>query len=299
MAMKPDWRPMRRTRPTPFEALLASTLAASSACCASSTAVSNPKHLSICTAQHSSSASRWPSGGFRPLLAASGRFREGDLRHFQISFHNSRISDCWLPLSCRFGRCLNLKKSISQLPILFVSMQVHSVHHDMGSAQECGATQGHQEDVVVDGFGHSYNRAEHILDLALLLDRIRRSIAAIPSNCTPQIPQTPDTSRNQLQGGSREEHVETVVLREGSPTKSMLTPHRDSLRTISLMSAPPLEVPCSAIPHPTQITPSGNLSLHVSCKSREQYSACFQTKFCSRNVSGWAGYQGSRGWCRL
>ena len=28
------------------------------------------------------------------------------------------------------------------------------------------------------------------------------------------------------------------------PTKSMSTPHRDSRLTISLMSAPPLDVPC-------------------------------------------------------
>mmetsp|Transcript_21845 Transcript_21845/g.37314 ORF Transcript_21845/g.37314 Transcript_21845/m.37314 type:complete len:251 (+) Transcript_21845:871-1623(+) len=47
MAMKPDCLPMSFTRPTPLRALLASTLAANSARCASSTAVSNPKHLSI------------------------------------------------------------------------------------------------------------------------------------------------------------------------------------------------------------------------------------------------------------
>jgi hypothetical protein len=39
---------MSLTRPTPLDALLDSTLAASNALCASSTAVSKPKHLSIC-----------------------------------------------------------------------------------------------------------------------------------------------------------------------------------------------------------------------------------------------------------
>mmetsp|Transcript_36503 Transcript_36503/g.107821 ORF Transcript_36503/g.107821 Transcript_36503/m.107821 type:complete len:230 (+) Transcript_36503:512-1201(+) len=46
MAMKPDWRPMSFTKPRPWYALLASTFAASSARCASSTAVSNPKQRS-------------------------------------------------------------------------------------------------------------------------------------------------------------------------------------------------------------------------------------------------------------
>lgn len=50
MAMKPDWRPISLTRPMPLYADVASTLAASRARCASSTAVSNPKHLSICEA---------------------------------------------------------------------------------------------------------------------------------------------------------------------------------------------------------------------------------------------------------
>ena len=48
MAMKPDERPMSLTTPMPRYALLASTLAANSASCACSTAVSKPKHLSIC-----------------------------------------------------------------------------------------------------------------------------------------------------------------------------------------------------------------------------------------------------------
>ena len=48
MAMKPEERPMSLTRPIPWSAEEASTLAASKAVCASSTAVSNPKHLSIC-----------------------------------------------------------------------------------------------------------------------------------------------------------------------------------------------------------------------------------------------------------
>ena len=47
-AMKPDCRPMSLTRPMPLRALEASTFAASSARCDSSTAVSKPKHLSIC-----------------------------------------------------------------------------------------------------------------------------------------------------------------------------------------------------------------------------------------------------------
>ena len=47
-AMKPEERPMSLTTPTPRYAELASTLAASSASCACSTAVSKPKHLSIC-----------------------------------------------------------------------------------------------------------------------------------------------------------------------------------------------------------------------------------------------------------
>jgi len=45
MAMKPDCRPISFTRPRPLRALPASTLAASRARWASSTAVSNPKHL--------------------------------------------------------------------------------------------------------------------------------------------------------------------------------------------------------------------------------------------------------------
>ena len=48
MAMKPEERPMSLTTPTPRYALLASTLAANNASCACSTAVSKPKHLSIC-----------------------------------------------------------------------------------------------------------------------------------------------------------------------------------------------------------------------------------------------------------
>jgi hypothetical protein len=48
MAMKPEERPMSLTTPMPWYAEPASTLAASSASCACSTAVSNPKHLSIC-----------------------------------------------------------------------------------------------------------------------------------------------------------------------------------------------------------------------------------------------------------
>ena len=48
MAMKPDWRPMSLTTPTPLSADLASTAAALIAFCASSTAVSNPKVLSMC-----------------------------------------------------------------------------------------------------------------------------------------------------------------------------------------------------------------------------------------------------------
>lgn len=50
MAMKPEERPISLTRPMPLKAEDASTLAASSALCASSTAVSNPKVLSICAA---------------------------------------------------------------------------------------------------------------------------------------------------------------------------------------------------------------------------------------------------------
>ena len=50
MAMKPDWRPMSLTTPMPLSADAASTLAASSARWLSSTAVSKPKHLSICAA---------------------------------------------------------------------------------------------------------------------------------------------------------------------------------------------------------------------------------------------------------
>ena len=46
-AMNPDCRPMSLTTPTPRKADDASTLAASSARCASSTAVSKPKHLSM------------------------------------------------------------------------------------------------------------------------------------------------------------------------------------------------------------------------------------------------------------
>mmetsp|Transcript_34796 Transcript_34796/g.71022 ORF Transcript_34796/g.71022 Transcript_34796/m.71022 type:complete len:239 (+) Transcript_34796:379-1095(+) len=46
-AMKPDCRPISFTRPMPRRAELASTFAASSARCDSSTAVSNPKHLSM------------------------------------------------------------------------------------------------------------------------------------------------------------------------------------------------------------------------------------------------------------
>jgi hypothetical protein len=49
MAMKPEERPMSLTRPMPLSAEDASTLAAISACCASSTAVSNPKHRSTCS----------------------------------------------------------------------------------------------------------------------------------------------------------------------------------------------------------------------------------------------------------
>ena len=73
MAMKPDWRPMRRTRPTPFEALLASTLAASSACCASSTAVSKPKHLSICACAHTRPA----FSGRASSQSTPGKLEEG------------------------------------------------------------------------------------------------------------------------------------------------------------------------------------------------------------------------------
>lgn len=54
MAMKPEERPMSLTKPMPWLAELLSTLAASKAVWASSTAVSNPKHLSICNhSQHS------------------------------------------------------------------------------------------------------------------------------------------------------------------------------------------------------------------------------------------------------
>ena len=47
MAMKPDWRPMSLTTPTPLSADLASTAAALMAFCASSTAVSKPNVLSM------------------------------------------------------------------------------------------------------------------------------------------------------------------------------------------------------------------------------------------------------------
>lgn len=47
MAMKPEWRPINLTSPMPCLALLASTLAASRALWAASTAVSKPKHLSM------------------------------------------------------------------------------------------------------------------------------------------------------------------------------------------------------------------------------------------------------------
>ena len=46
MAMKPEERPISLTSPTPLAAEDASTLAASSARCASSTAVSKPKQRS-------------------------------------------------------------------------------------------------------------------------------------------------------------------------------------------------------------------------------------------------------------
>ena len=50
MAMKPEERPMSLTTPMPWNADDDSTLAASSASWAVSTAVSKPKHLSICAA---------------------------------------------------------------------------------------------------------------------------------------------------------------------------------------------------------------------------------------------------------
>ena len=60
MAMKPEERPMSLTKPMPWSAEAASTLAASSAVCASSTAVSNPKHLSICKPHSHSNEAVWP-----------------------------------------------------------------------------------------------------------------------------------------------------------------------------------------------------------------------------------------------
>jgi hypothetical protein len=63
MAMKPDCRPISFTSPMPLCALLASTLAAISARCASSTAVSNPKQRSTCA---------WPATPARQLDATNG-----------------------------------------------------------------------------------------------------------------------------------------------------------------------------------------------------------------------------------
>ena len=36
-----------------------------------------------------------------------------------------------------------------------------------------------------------------------------------------------------------------IFAGDAAPTKSMFTPHRDSRRTISFTSAPPLDVPCA------------------------------------------------------
>ena len=86
MATNPDWRPMRRTMPTPRWALEASTLAARMARWASSTAVSNPNVLSMtrmslsidlgtATTEHTTPARRH---SMSMALAAALPLRAGD-----------------------------------------------------------------------------------------------------------------------------------------------------------------------------------------------------------------------------
>ena len=174
---------MSLTRPTPLQALLASTLAASSARCASSTAVSNPKHLSIC------GAGNWHS---------SGR-----VYHGYMGFH--KPPGLRLPQDCRFFCALRAwaESLLSSLRCHqhMPSQSYYSKDTQHGSAQrstsgaawcrhvsrtECGGEQaksGYQQNVIVNGLGDTHNAALHVLLLALLLDGVRRGVPSVPAHC--------------------------------------------------------------------------------------------------------------------